>query len=103
MNERDDHLDTGAGGGTAAGHRPPRYLAVWAGLAILTVLEVALAFMGFRRSVTILALLGLAVWKALLVALYFMHLRFEPIPVRLVAAAPLVPAAILILLVMLEY
>lgn len=103
MNERDDHSDTGSIGRTDAGHRPPRYLAVWGGLAILTVLEVALAFMGFRRSTTILILLGLAVWKALLVALYFMHLRFEPNALRLVAAAPLVPAAILILLVMLEY
>jgi cytochrome c oxidase subunit 4 len=72
-------------------------------LAVLTLLEVGVAFMGFSRTATILALLGMAVWKALLVALYFMHLRFEPTAVRLVAAAPLVPAAILMLLVIFEW
>ena len=114
MTELDNHPDTGSteaagagdttpAGGAAAEHKPPRYMVVWGGLAILTLIEVGLAFMGLPRSATILALLGLAVWKALLVALYFMHLRFEPGALRLVAAAPLIPAAILVLLVMFEY
>jgi cytochrome c oxidase subunit 4 len=91
------------GGAIAAEHKAPRYMAVFGGLAILTLIEVGVAFLGLPRAATILALLGMAVWKALLVALYYMHLRFEPGLLRLVAAAPLVPAAILILLVMLEY
>jgi cytochrome c oxidase subunit 4 len=105
--DRPDAGGAGEAGAAAAaadtGHGPPRYMAVWGGLALLTLLEVGVAFMGFSRSVTILALLGMAVWKALLVALYYMHLRFEPNAVRLVAAAPLIPAAILMLTVLLEY
>ncbi|MFQ5746540.1 MAG: cytochrome C oxidase subunit IV family protein [Gemmatimonadota bacterium] len=79
------------------------YIGVWIGLAVLTMAEVSVAFMGMPRNLTILALLGLAVWKALLVALYYMHLRFEPRMLRIVAAAPLVPAAILVLVVLMEY
>jgi len=110
VNEREDSVETGSIGSADAGAvaaqevvPAPRYMAVWAGLAALTALEVALAFMGFNRSATVIALLALAVWKALMVALYYMHLRWEPIPVRFVAAVPLVPAAILILLVLQEY
>ncbi|MFQ5888831.1 MAG: cytochrome C oxidase subunit IV family protein [Gemmatimonadota bacterium] len=83
--------------------RQPPYLAVFGGLALLTVVELGVAFMGLPRAVTILGLLGLAIWKALLVALYFMHLRFEPRLVSVVAAAPLLPAAILVVLVLMEY
>jgi cytochrome c oxidase subunit 4 len=78
-------------------------MAIWGALAVLTMIEVGVAFLGMPRSVTILALLGLAIWKALLVALYFMHLRFEPKLLRVVAAAPLIPAIILVVLVLFEY
>ncbi len=81
----------------------PNYLAVWGGLALLTLLEVGVAFVDLSRTLIVLTLLGLAVWKALLVALYFMHLRFEPRRVVLVAVAPLPLAAILILAVLAEF
>jgi caa(3)-type oxidase subunit IV len=48
-------------------------------------------------------LLGLAVWKALLVALYFMHLRFETYRVRILAIAPLPLAVIMVIAVITEY
>jgi cytochrome c oxidase subunit 4 len=76
---------------------------IWGALAVLTVIEVGVAFLGLPRSATILALLGLAVWKALLVALYFMHLKYESRALRVIAAAPLLPAALLVLIVLLEY
>lgn len=85
------------------GHAQPKYMAIWGALAVLTAIEVGVAFLGLSRSATILALLGLAVWKALLVALYFMHLKFESTALRIVAAAPLLPAALLIVIVLLEY
>jgi cytochrome c oxidase subunit 4 len=81
----------------------PNYLAVWAGLALLTLLEVGVAFVDLSRMLIVLVLLGLAVWKALLVALYFMHLRFEPRRVVMVAVAPLPLAAILMLAVLAEF
>jgi cytochrome c oxidase subunit IV len=97
---------TGAGGEARAkdeARAEPRYFLVWGGLAVLTLVEVGVAFFGLPRHMTVVVLLGLAVWKALLVALYFMHLRFEPNGLRILAAAPLLPAAVLILLVLLEY
>lgn len=85
------------------GRHHPNYLAVWAGLAVLTLIEVGVAFVNLPREVIVLSLLGLAVWKALLVALYFMHLRFEPGRLVLIAAAPLALAPILVFAVMAEF
>ena len=84
-------------------HEQPKYLLIWGALAVLTAIEVGVAFLGLSRATTILTLLGLAVWKALLVALYFMHLKYESRALRIIAAAPLVPAALLVLIVLLEY
>lgn len=95
--------DETGGPGSEHDREHPNYLAVWGGLALLTVLEVGVAFVDLSRTLIVLILLGLAVWKALLVALYFMHLRFEPRRVVLVAVAPLPLAAILILAVLAEF
>ncbi len=93
----------GPSGEAAAEERKhPNYMGVWAGLAALTVVEVGVVYLGLGRHIVILTLLALAIWKALLVALYFMHLRFEPKLVSIVAASPLLPAAILVILVLFE-
>ena len=55
------------------------------------------------KTTIILILVFMAVWKALLVALYFMHLRFETNRLRILAIAPLPLAVILILAVITEY
>ncbi len=86
---------------SAEGKRP-RYMLVFGGLAALTAIEVGVAFMGFERSVTVIILIGLAVWKALLVAMYFMHLKWETRALKILAAAPFLPAAIMILVVLME-
>jgi len=91
------------GGATDTAHAGPSYLAVWAGLAVLTLLEVWVATLGFGEATTIVVLVGLAIWKALLVALYYMHLRFEPTRLRILAVAPLPLAVILVLAVLMEY
>ena len=51
----------------------------------------------------ILVLVGLAVWKAALVALYYMHLKFEPSRLWILALAPLPLPFILVLAVMQEF
>ena len=84
----------------AVQHKAPNYVAVWAGLAILTMVELAVVYVGLPRKVTVLALVFLALWKALLVALYFMHLRFEPKRLLYVVLAPLPLAVILVFAVM---
>lgn len=88
----------------SGGHAEPNYMGVWLGLFLLTMAEVGVAFLsGIPKSVIILILIGLAVWKALLVALYYMHLRFEPNRLRMVALAPLPLAVIMVLAILMEY
>ncbi len=80
----------------AVEHKAPNYVLVWAGLAILTMVELAVVYVGLPRHVTVLALVFLALWKALLVALYFMHLKFEPKRLLYIVLAPLPLAVILV-------
>ncbi|GBD31925.1 MAG: hypothetical protein KatS3mg081_2359 [Gemmatimonadales bacterium] len=82
----------------------PNYVAVWFYLAVLTAVEIGVAFLShLPKVVLMLALIFLAIWKALLVALYFMHLRFESNRLRIMAIAPLPLAVILVLAVITEY
>lgn len=61
-----------------AGHRvPPRiYFAIFAALIVLTAITVTVAFFNLGPLNTIVAM-TIAVIKALLVVLYFMHLRYS--------------------------
>lgn len=82
-------------------HDTPKYMLVWLYLLILTVAEVGVAFVShLPETWLIVILLGLAVWKAVLVALYYMHLKFEPPRLVMMITAPL-PLAILITIVVL--
>lgn len=54
----------------------PNYALVFGGLFVLTVIEIATSQL-FAEPVRIPILLVLAAAKAFLVALYFMHLRFD--------------------------
>ena len=81
----------------------PNYLAVWGGLFVLTVVEVAAVYLRIPRHLLVLSLLLLAAWKALLVALYFMHLRFEPKRLAMIALAPLPLGVILVVAVLQEF
>ena len=88
----------------AAEHKHPNYIAIWIYLALLTALELTVALLHFLpRNWLVTALLFLAVWKALLVALYFMHLKFEPKRLVVTIMAPLPLAVILVLAVLREY
>jgi len=84
-------------------HASPNYMLIWLFLFILTVAEVLVAFVShLPKTALILILLVLAVWKALLVALYYMHLKFEPKKLWIVAAAPLPLVLILVGTVLME-
>ena len=84
-------------------HTHPNYIMVWLGLAVLTAVELGVAFLPWAKTTIILVLVGLAVWKAVLVALYFMHLKFEERPLRILAIAPLPLAVILVVAVITEF
>jgi cytochrome c oxidase subunit 4 len=87
----------------AKSHAAPNYMLIWLFLFVLTVAEVLVAFVSHMPKVAlILILLVLALWKALLVALYYMHLKFEPKKLWIVAAVPLPLVLILIGTVLME-
>jgi cytochrome c oxidase subunit 4 len=90
-------------GGRTAGHGHPNYIGIWVMLAVLTGVELGVAFLPFSKTVLIVLLIGLAFWKAALVALYYMHLRFEPNRLRILAVAPLPLIVILVVAVIQEY
>ena len=50
---------------------------IWAALLILTAMEVFLAYMQVAPAWMLLALVGLSTLKAVLIAGWFMHLKFE--------------------------
>ncbi len=84
-------------------HNHPNYILVWFALAVMTAVEVGVTFLSWSKTTLIIVLLALAVWKAILVALYFMHLRFEQRPLRILAVAPIPLAFILVLAVITEF
>ena len=77
-------------------HKHPNYMAIFWFLAILTVIEIALIYMPLAKFTIGVLLCALALGKAALVAMYFMHLRFETRALGLVAITPLVIATLLI-------
>jgi len=83
-------------------HPRPNYMRIFIFLAVLTAIEVAVAFLAIPKSLQGLILIGFAIAKASLVALYYMHLRFENQVLRLIAIGPFLFVAILILLPLLD-
>ena len=84
-------------------HVRPNYMLIWLYLFIMTVAEVTLAFeLPVSRNLKLILLLILAIWKALLVAMFFMHLKFERWRLRIIFIIPLPLAAILITVVIME-
>jgi cytochrome c oxidase subunit 4 len=74
---------------------------VFAALAVFTVVELAIpSLLGELRPLMIVLLMVVAVLKAALVALYYMHLKFEQVALGALAAAPLILVAVLILFIM---
>jgi cytochrome c oxidase subunit IV len=88
----------------AAAHPAPNYMLIWVVLAVLTAGEVAIAFVShLPEFLLILILVGLAIWKAVLVALYYMHLKFEPQRLKIITLAPIPLAIILVVIVLNEH
>ncbi len=110
--EHADH-DHGHGGHAAAAHGPSaalaahpshvkEYLIIFVILAVLTLLEVVLAQMGIAKHLLAVALVGLALTKAAIVALYYMHLKSETKVLKLTVAIPLAAPTIYAIVLMTE-
>ena len=79
--------------GAVEHHEGPNYIAVFIYLTLLTAAELGVYAMGLPKIVMIGSLVALALAKASLVAMYFMHLAMERKGLWVVAVTPLVIVA----------
>jgi cytochrome c oxidase subunit 4 len=84
----------------AGEHKHPNYMAIFWMLAVLTVVEIGVVFLPFGKLVSGTLLTALAVGKAALVAMYFMHLKFETRTLGLIAITPLTIATLLVFVIL---
>jgi cytochrome c oxidase subunit IV len=90
-------------GEMAPAHPAPRYMLIFLVLAVLTAAEVGIALVHILPKLYLVILLvTMAIWKAVLVALYYMHLKFEPKRLKIITLAPIPLALILVLVVLSE-
>lgn len=79
-----------------------QYLVIAAVLTALTLIEVGVVYTPIARSLIIFLLIGLAVTKALFVALYYMHLKSETKYLRMVLGLPMLFPPLYAVVLMLE-
>jgi cytochrome c oxidase subunit 4 len=77
----------------AVEHHGPSYIAVFIYLSLLTAAELGVYGLGLPKPIMIGALVALALAKAALVAMFFMHLAMERKGLWVVAVTPLVIVA----------
>lgn len=77
-------------------HSHPNYTAVWLWLMGLAILAVAASRLDLQHALATLIIYGTAGAKALLVALYFMHLKKERLLILVLVLTPLVLFVILL-------
>src|SRR5438034_9353146 len=80
----------------ATEHKHPNYMNIFWALTVLTVIELVVIFLPIGKVTIGVLLCALAVTKAAIVAMYFMHLRFETRTLGLIAITPLAIATLLI-------
>ena len=79
------------------------YMAIFWWLLALTILEVGVIFLPIARLLIGILLVGMALSKAALVAMYFMHLRFEKVALGYIAMIPLVLCVFVVLMTMPDF
>jgi cytochrome c oxidase subunit 4 len=83
-----------------AQHEEPNYMNIFWALAVLTVIEIVVVYLPFSRLMIGFLLVALAGTKASLVALYFMHLKFERSTLGIIALTPLLLCVFLIFMLL---
>ena len=81
-------------------HSAAVYIKIFWILLVLTIVEVAIVYMGLPKILLAVLLVTFAVWKAALVAMHFMHLKFEKKTLTTVALAPFILCVFLILMLL---
>ena len=74
---------------TTTHHSEPNYMAIFWWLLALTILEIGATRLPVSKLIIAILLVGMALTKAALVALYFMHLKFEKKILTVIAFTPL--------------
>jgi len=85
---------------TTTTHDEPNYMGVFWWLLALTLLVLGVIYVPIHRMGILALLVVLAISKAALVALYFMHLKFERLTLGLIALSPFVLCVFLILMLL---
>jgi cytochrome c oxidase subunit 4 len=83
-------------------HPKRPYLLVFLGLAVLTGIEVIVAGLTLEHNLRIAILLGLAAFKAALVALFFMHLRYDHRLLAVIGGVPFLFAIFLLIILLMD-
>jgi len=78
-------------------HKEPNYMMVFVALFVLTVFEIGAVYLPIGRVGVGIVLILLALSKASLVAMYFMHLKFEKRTLGIIALTPLILCTLLII------
>ena len=78
----------------------PKYMRIFWILLALTIAEVAVVYMPLPKIVIALLLIGMACSKALYVALYFMHLKFEKRTLMIIALTPFIICVFLVFMLL---
>ena len=85
---------------TTEAHSASAYMKIFWILLVLTIVEVAIVYLGLPKMLLAGLLVIFAVWKAALVAMHFMHLKFEKRTLTMVALVPFVLCVFLILMLL---
>jgi|TARA_B110000116_G_C16767733_1_gene551702 caa(3)-type oxidase subunit IV len=88
---------------TGEAHKPPPYMLVWVGLFALTIMEVIYATLSSIPKIWLaIGLMAMAFLKAYWVAIYYMHLKWEPKRLWLLVSVPIPLIMIFIFVVLNE-
>lgn len=83
-----------------AQHAEPNYMNIFWALAVLTVIEIGVVYMPATKLLIGFLLVSLAGTKAALVAMYFMHLKFERPTLGIIALTPMILCVFLIFMLL---
>lgn len=83
------------------GHKEhPKYMNIFYWLAALTAIEIGVAIPEYSIVLKAILLIGLACAKAALVAIYFMHLKFERKTLAIIVLTPFIICVFLVFALM---
>lgn len=91
-----DTLEAAAAAPERARH--PNYVGIWVALVCLMIVGVLASYLPLGKEAVIFLVFLVATVKALLVALYYMHLKFERGVIYAMAIVPLALVAVLTVL-----